>query len=348
MEKDPGRPRSGTMKGCITCISAHPRMDFSWQGRKILAPAGGVPGGWQTVLRAKNIYGPYETRIVLHQGNTGINGPHQGGLVELESGEWWFIHFQERGVYGRIVHLQPVRWENGRPVMGVDANEDGIGEPVAEFKKPDVGRQYPAEMPQTTDEFNGGDLGLQWQWQTNPREDWYSLKDSPGKLRLYSVQNITQNGNFWFVPNLLLQKFPMPEFKAETCIEFKGRLPGEHCGLVVMGDEWAFLSLTAAGETKRVGIYQGSFQQCENQTLLLEQAGVPPGKCYLRVRVNENGICRFGYSTDNKSWQVLGKEFRASKGRWIGAKLGLFCINPNLEEGKAFDDVDWFRVLEWR
>jgi beta-xylosidase len=170
---------------------------------------------------------------------------------------------------------------------------------------------------------------------------------SPGKLRLYSVQNITQNGNFWFVPNLLLQKFPMPEFTAATCIEFHQGIPGEHCGLVVMGDEWAFLSLSWEDGGFRIGMCQGSFQRCDDATTLMEQARVAEGKCYLRVEVNRNAICRFGYSTDGVTWEYLGKELKSRQGRWIGAKVGLFCINPNFQEGKAFADVDWFRISKW-
>ncbi|HEU0078368.1 MAG TPA: family 43 glycosylhydrolase, partial [Longimicrobiaceae bacterium] len=141
----------------------------------VFAPAGGVPTGWQTVLRSRNVYGPYEDRIVLAQGSTPVNGPHQGGWVRTQTGEDWFLHFQDRGAYGRIVHLQPMAWKDGWPVMGVDADGDGTGEPVAEFRRPDVGREYPPAVPQTTDEFAGAHPGLQWQWNANPRPEWYSL-----------------------------------------------------------------------------------------------------------------------------------------------------------------------------
>ncbi|MFM2294769.1 MAG: hypothetical protein RLZZ350_1182, partial [Verrucomicrobiota bacterium] len=82
----------------------------------IFAPAGGVATGWQTVLRSKNIFGPYETKIVLDQGATKINGPHQGAWVNTPRGEDWFLHFQDRGAYGRVVHLQPLAWTNDWPV----------------------------------------------------------------------------------------------------------------------------------------------------------------------------------------------------------------------------------------
>ena len=153
----------------------------------ILAPAGGVTGGYQMAFRSKNIYGPYEAKKVLAQGTTPINGPHQGGWVELKSGESWFLHFQDRGPYGRVTHLEPVQWVQDWPLMGTDQDGQGLGQPVLTFKKPDVGRPWPVTVPQTSDEFDSSDLGLQWQWQANPKDQWFSLTARPGWLRLNAV-----------------------------------------------------------------------------------------------------------------------------------------------------------------
>ncbi len=81
----------------------------------ILAPAGGVATGWQLALRSKQIYGPYEKKIVLAQGNSATGGPHQGALVDTPAGEWWFLHFQDKGAYGRVIHLQPASLEKRIP-----------------------------------------------------------------------------------------------------------------------------------------------------------------------------------------------------------------------------------------
>ncbi|MEO7085898.1 MAG: glycoside hydrolase 43 family protein [Gemmatimonadaceae bacterium] len=108
-------------------------------GYYIFAPAGGVPTGWQTVLRSRTVYGPYEDRVVLAQGSTSINGPHQGAWVATALGEDWFVHFQDRGAYGRIVHLEPMTWANDWPVIGVNPNSDGVGEPVTEHARPRIG-----------------------------------------------------------------------------------------------------------------------------------------------------------------------------------------------------------------
>ena len=117
----------------------------------IFSPAGGVATGWQVVLRSKNVWGPYEARTVMAQGNTDVNGPHQGGWVDTPDGkEDWFVHFQDKGAYGRVVHLQPMEWlENGWPVIGVDKDGDGCGEPVSTYKKPNVGKTYKRQHPPT-------------------------------------------------------------------------------------------------------------------------------------------------------------------------------------------------------
>src|ERR1044072_2040209 len=129
----------------------------------ILAPAGGVATGWQLALRSKQIYGPYEKKIVLAQGKSATGGPHQGALVDTPTGEWWFLHFQDKGPYGRVVHLQPAVWKNGFAVIVPDAGGDGTGEPVTRFKKPNVGKTYLIETPQDSDEFDSSGVGLQWQ-----------------------------------------------------------------------------------------------------------------------------------------------------------------------------------------
>jgi beta-xylosidase len=306
----------------------------------IFAPAGGVEQGWQTVLRSRNILGPYEAKTVLHQGNTEINGPHQGGIVELKSGEWWFLHFQDRGAYGRVVHLQPVEWKNGWPLIGVDSNGDGIGEPVQEFRKPDAGPAVRFFTPQTTEEFDGPALGPQWQWHANPSESWYSLSDTPGNLRLFAVRNLSQNGNLWFVPNLLLQKFPAPSFTVTTRLEFHPDRDDEKAGLVVMGMKWAYIALTRSGGGIHLVMDEGAFKRPEDATRRIETIDAPSPVCRLRVRVDAGAVCSFSFSFDGLAYRSIGAPFTAAKGMWIGAKVGLFCVNPDIGESKAFADFD--------
>ena len=305
----------------------------------IFAPAGGVRTGWQTVLRSRNVYGPYEDKIVLVQGSTPVNGPHQGAWVELANGEDWFVHFQDRGAYGRIVHLQPMVWKDGWPVMGSDPDGDGTGEPVAEFRLPDVGRRYPAVVPQTSDEFVGARLGLQWQWQANGREEWASLRN--GLLRLHSQPMPRGAANLWPVPSLLLQKLPAPAFTATTRIDLHGREPGERAGLVMMGLDYAYLALTRTA--KGIELVQGraaNAHQGTAESVVRAAAGSP---LYLRVTVGEGAICRFSFSRDGVRYEQIGEPFQAREGRWIGAKVGLFATRPRASAVGGYADFEFFR-----
>jgi beta-xylosidase len=305
----------------------------------IFAPAGGVPRGWQTVLRSGNIYGPYEDKIVMAQGKTDINGPHQGGWVELESGEGWFVHFQDRGAYGRIVHLQPLRWSDNWPLIGEDRG--GVGEPVAVWNKPNMGKVYPVAAPQTSDEFDAEKLGLQWQWHANPQLGWMSLTANPGKLRLCSAP-VSVDADLARVPNLLLQKFPAPAFTVTTRVTVEPELVGEQTGLVVMGRAYAYLGLRNLGE--RMQLIQVT--SIDGDSKEVENADWQGKTIYLRVEVREQAVCRFSFSADAQDFKPIGTEFQAREGGWIGAKVGLFCINPCRGASRGFADFDWFRFDE--
>jgi beta-xylosidase len=306
----------------------------------IFAPAGGVREGWQSVFRSRNIYGPYEDRIVLEQGSTDINGPHQGSWVELESGENWFVHFQDRDAYGRLVHMNPVRWINDWPLMGFDFDGNGIGEPVTMYQKPNVGRTFPITTPVTGDEFNGSKLGLAWQWHANPKPGWGTLEARPGWLRLHAVPRpAAASNNLWLVPNQLLQKLPAPAFQATAKLEFTPRTDRDTVSLIVMGQDYAGLRLGRAGNDYTVAQITCTNAPQGGTEALQETAELPPGPVWLRVSVEPGAECSFSYSTDGTQFRTLGPPFRAREGRWIGAKFGLVCLG-----GGGHADIDWVRI----
>lgn len=312
----------------------------------IFAPAGGVKKGWQAVLRSRKIYGPYQAKTVMHQGSTDVNGPHQGGLVQDDAQNWWFIHYQDQSHMGRVVHLQPVSWRDGWPVIGQDDDGDGIGEPVATWSKPIITKVSQARIPQTSDDFSSQDLGLQWQWHANPDPLWYQLQG--GQLRLNMVKNPSQNGNLYFVPNLLLQKFPSPEFTATTKLTFKPLQDGDKSGLVVMGRKWGYIGLYRKEGDVYIGAFDGNYEQYDDATLLMESkklGGSSKQQSYfLRVAVEKNGHYQFSYSTDGNAFSKLGKPLVATPGVWIGTKVGLFALNPSLTKSAGFAKFDWFQL----
>ena len=293
----------------------------------LLAPAGGVTTGWQLALRSKNIYGPYEAKTVLAQGRTNINGPHQGALVDTLGGEWWFVHFQDAGVYGRITHLQPARWENGWPLIGVD------GEPVRHHAKPRTSKPEKICAPPATDEFETGRLGLQWQWNANHGEDWYSLAARAGWLRLFSRPAAPPLAE---LPHLLLQKFPAWNFAAEARLEFLPRQPGEQAGIIVAGRTFAALTLRRGMDGNELVFHHNG-----PSVVLFKTAR---SAARFRVRVAEGGTCRFEFLFDGAGWQAVPELFQAQPGFWIGAKLGIFATAP-VGQVSGHADFDYFRFI---
>jgi beta-xylosidase len=309
----------------------------------IFAPAGGVEEGWQLVLRSKNIYGPYEEKIVLAQGKTRVNGPHQGAWVDTQTGEHWFMHFQDKGAYGRVVHLQPLHWIADWPVIGSDPDGDGTGEPVLTSRKPNVGRSWPIVTPADSDEFDGNALGQQWQWQANPQPNWAFPAGGLGFLRMFNVPLPDGFHNFWDVPNLLLQKFPAPEFTATTKLTFTSRSDDEETGLIVMGLDYAYVS--AKKKSERLFISQTITKDAESGAKGKESAGIAlkGNTFYLRVKVSGAESCIFSYSDDGRTFTPVGEPFLARKGKWIGAKVGLFAVRTGRVRETGYADFDWFR-----
>lgn len=312
----------------------------------IFAPAGGVATGWQTVLRSKHIYGPYEARIVMDQGDTQVNGPHQGAWVELDCGEHWFVHFQDAGAYGRVVHLQPMRWVDDWPVIGNDPDGDGKGNPVLTVVKPDVGNTYPIATPADSDEFDSFRLGLQWQWQANPRDGWYSLSANPGCLRLYAATYSGAARTLWEAPSLLAQKFPAPEFQVTVKLEFHPRVNGEKAGLAIMGEEFSYLCLIQTGTGLKLGRVWGKHDSGVSGEQELWEIPAQSGTVWLRVSVAQNGNSTFGYSWDGNDFSQAGPGFTAVAGRWIGAKIGLFCLTSQPGNDCGYADFDWIRFAK--
>jgi beta-xylosidase len=331
----------------------------------IFAPAGGVGTGWQLVLRSKQIRGPYEVRKVLEQGGGPINGPHQGAWVDTELGEHWFIHFQDKDAYGRVVHLQPMRWLHDWPVIGQDPDGDGMGEPVTQYKKPRMSRTYPIQSPTSGDEFNSATLGLQWQWPAVPRQNQYLLAGPAyGFIRLFGVPVQEEQKNAWKMPQMLLQKFPAPDFSATTKCTFHGIQEGDEVGLMVMGLDYTALVIRKEGDGYK--LYQAICRNAESgsQEEMRARIQVPSQTLFLRVKVlnqdsaslplsfrskAENSrygdaLCQFSYSTDGVEFNSLGEPFLARKGKWIGTKLGVFARRIGAAYQYGFADFDWFRI----
>ncbi len=342
----------------------------------IMSPAGGVKYGWQVELRSKNPYGPYEEYVGLAQGKSKVNGPHQGAWVDTQNGEDWFLHFQDKHAYGRVVHLQPAKWVNDWLVIGDDADGDGCGDAVAKWKKPNLpssGEFQPAE----DDEFDSIDLGLQWQFEGPYSHYWYFCDANKSRLRLYGVQASEGFKNLADLQNTILQKFPTENFTATAKVKFipnpSYKNKGEEAGFIIKGQDYAAIKFvsTANGvamryvtckdamkgkaETQHVEIPLEMQQQPAPYTQKYAVDDIPQARyatpdVYVRVKVKSSGIgnqiksqAQFYYSLDNKKFTAIGEPFAVKEGKWIGAKVGFFNFRPTVSNDGAFLDVDWIR-----
>lgn len=355
----------------------------------IFAPAGGVKTGWQTILRSKNPFGPYEYKVVLRQGDSLVNGPHQGAWVDTVTGEDWFLHFQDVYAAGRITHLQPMHWENDWPIIGINKEGNDYGEPVMQYVKPNIGKtaeelndtdKYPVCEPDTTDEFDTDKMMLQWQWNSNYDDSWYVTKtDAYGKkvpdgsyIRLNALAS-TPLRPVSDYRNLLLQKWPAPEFECVTKMCVNGLENGDYAGIVSLGVEYG-----AVGIVKNFGEYSirtvrgtQSFD-CEAAYSKEDVKDYPIAKdtfadkektVYLRYTVKRTGTkdtkemalavknvpveeVTLEISFDGKAYEKQ-VSFTAKAGRWVGVKNGMF-VNHNNEiknenEGDGFVTADYIR-----
>ncbi len=321
----------------------------------ILAPAGGVVNGWQLAMRSRSPFGPYESKIVMAEGKSGINGPHQGGWVSTPQGEDWFINFQDKGYMGRVLHLNPVKWVNDWPVIGVDKDGDGCGEPVKRHRKPKTSVKTVVMTPAESDNFDNDTLGLQWNWHANYRPE-FGFTSRLGFMRVYGHKLSTDFVNFWEVPNLLTQKFPNDSFTATARLKVSAKSDRQQSGLIVMGWDYARLAVEKQGDDfiiKMIECHDAEQSNPEKSTTVATlpptrkyEAGLNPNyeiDIYLRVKVSNGGLCRFSYSTDGRKWHECPGAFKARQGKWIGARIGIFSVQPH-DTDRGWVDIDSFTI----
>lgn len=276
----------------------------------ISLPEGGVGEGGQTVLRARNIYGPYERREVLPGGS-----PHQGGLVELDNGEAWFIGFKSTGYVGRVCHLLPVRWADDWPVFGDN------GHTVEQAKKPTL-PSGPILHPQTDDEFDFPALAPQWQWNHNPMPKAWSLTERPGWLRLHG----RPADEIKLARNTLTQKLWDETGVIDVKLDFASLTDGQHAGFSFMsGYVFARVGVRREAGVCRVEWDGGAGPELKGKTLWLRGS-------------YHGDQARLAYSTDGEKFEDTGLAAQLKFSQWKGARVTLYCFGW----GGGVADFDYF------
>lgn len=321
-----------------------PKM-YKYQGYYyILMPSGGVAGGWQSALRAESVTGPYEYRIVMHQGNTKVNGPHQGGWVTAPDGRHWFVHFQDVIELGRITHLQPMCFHAGWPFIGSEQNGDGIGEPVMEWNLP-VEDQPRYQIAQS-DDFHGNTLGLQWQWQANPQDFFYSLTGHG--LRLFCLVNQKRENLLWYAPNAMTQIPQHQAFSVVTKVKLQGEKPGDLSAMGMIGHCYSYVGLMKTEAGNEVVLFKGTVteKEFEGKAKEIREISCPckGDTVYFRLEVFLNKTYRFAWSEDGIRFTTIGGANPLRRATWTGAKLCLWSANKNNMISKGYGEYDYIYI----
>ena len=290
--------------------------------------------GMQVALRSKNIYGPYEQKLLIYDTTKGINyGIHQGALIQTQTGQWWTMLFVDSGPFGRFPSLQPVTWVDNWPMIGVD------GKAVVTFKKPDVGKKYPVKHFTTSDEFEKPTLGMEWGWNHNSDSTKWSLTERPGFLRLKTsglAQSLVQARNTLTQRPFAKRNQNIPT-TASAKIELSQMKEGDVTGLAVFQDPYAYIGIKKIrGELYIMMVNNGK---------TMDSIFIHSSTIYLKTTAcNATKKATFGYSTDNKDFKALGDELlmRFNLKIFTGNKFCLF--NYATQENGGYVDVDWFRV----
>lgn len=276
----------------------------------IYATYGGTEGS-QTIFRSKNPMGPY----VEHDGRVFANQKiHQGALIETQTGEWWTMLFKDAGAIGRIPYLEPVKWEDGWPIIGnngIDVSKNG-----ATYPKPNVGATYEKKYLSTNDTFSDTKLGLQWAWNHNPDPSAWSLTERRGWLRLHTA-NVTTDLNY--AHNSLTQRILgySPNGTSSSAyknswgtvkMDISAMQEGDVAGLSVFQNPYSFIAVKMIDGKKKLYGERCTFS---GQNLKKEEtktgAELTSDVVYLRAMVNfGTNSCRYLYSYDGVNWKLFG------------------------------------------
>ncbi|MEZ0164289.1 family 43 glycosylhydrolase [Kineococcus sp. LSe6-4] len=305
--------------GCTTLEG--PKLYRRGSSYYVFAPAGGVATGWQSVFRAASLEGPWEHRIVLHQGGTDVNGPHQGAWVDTPTGGHWFLHFQDTGATGRVVHLQPLRGtDDGWPVVGAAGAGRECGEPVATHPTPH-GTVQGSRVPGGGDDFADGP-GPQWRWQADVPADRASTRDG----RLVLRADPCDTGNLRTLPQVLGQPLPVPATRFTTTVSVEGPA-GARAGVVVLGRAYTWTGLRRRPDgDEEVVVGRRSPEEVDERVEV--HARVPAGTVLEVELLVRDAATSTAVRVPGTGWTSLTRDEPAVAGHWIGAETALFATAP--------------------
>ncbi len=278
--------------------------------------------------------GKYEEKKMLHNAAVTDLEPNQGGLVQIPSGEWYFLTQQGKGsAWGRAIVLLPVKWMDGWPIPGI-LDKDSIGTIQWQCKKPIL--RFPKTFTQGSDEFNWPVLKKDWQWNYEPKPKKYSLTERKGYLRLYAYQPLKTDSLFYAGSTICQRYFKSDSVCATIKVDINKMEDGQEAGLAHFNGGVTYSSI---GVSQKNGIKRLRFDN--HQTVkYFDTLSSSIKTIYFRTEVDANLNSHFEYSLNGQEFHPLGDNYILRWGKYRGDYMGIYNYN-NLNE-KGYVDVDWF------
>ena len=334
-----------TMNEDVTKITASKVVHYNKgaEGSKIIKRAGwyylfnALPSKLAlSVSRARSLQGPWETRPQIDD----TSGGHQGALVDLANGEWAGFVMVDAGSIGRMTNISPVYWQDDWPIWGTP---DAPGRVPDRAPKPIMG--HPFAEPPASDDFSASTLGLQWQWNHNPDDRRWSLRERPGFLRLHA----TQADRLWTARNTLTQKGQGPRSSAIVKVDMRGLRSGDVCGFGTFGKISAQLSIVGSDKGRRALTMMVTDSTEDGPRTETRVASVPVSGQTLWLRTDMDFVRdegRVAYSSDGRKWTGVGDHFPLKfdwrTGTFQGQQFALSCYNARPDGG--YIDIDSFTL----
>ncbi len=289
----------------------------------------------ELLFRSDNIRGPYEGKVILHD-----KGIAQGGFVDSPNGKWYGYFFRDYGAVGRVPYIVPMKWENGWPVFG----EDGVVPDTL-----DIIADQP-EIPEivTSDNFNRkpGEraLPLQWEWNHNPDNKYWSVKALKGYLRLTTSRI---DSGFLSAKNTLTQRTFGPTCSGEIAMDIGHMKDGDFAGIGLLQSQFGVIGVRMEEGEKYIYVENAGNGSIHDKKGRIKEIPFTGSRVYLKTSADyrkQTDEGYFYYSLDGHHWESLGKPLRMvyDLSHFVGYRFAIF--NYATKSSGGYVDVDYFKL----
>ncbi|USX53217.1 family 43 glycosylhydrolase [Lentzea sp. HUAS12] len=284
------------------------------------------PANGQYVLKASSPFGPYTVQQVLLDMPGPIQGggvPHQGGLVQTQNGDWYYMAFVDAYPGGRVPVLAPITWtSDGWPRVTTANGGWGVNYPMPNLPS------RPVKPMTGVDTFDGTVLKPQWEWNHNPDTTKYSVNNG---LRLSTT---TVTNDLYNARNTLTHRVQGPTSTGTVALDLTSMRDGDRTGLAMLRDSSAWIGVKRDNGRNRVVVVNGLTMDGNWNTTgtgtETASANLAGTRIWLRanadIRPGSGRQARFSYSTDGVNFTSLGTGFTL-KNEWqffMGYRFGIF------------------------